>query len=123
MFRSGASRSALRTIAASSKQQFTQPIVSRSFAAQIYTAGARRPQAVTIGRQLALVRLQSSKQADTVNLKEEAKHAAEKLVPHPELVSTKSSVHGITQELGVESEPHETEMLGGIKQDLVRLLY
>lgn len=57
---------------------------------------------------------------DKINLKEEAKAAVKKIAATPDLVSSSSSVHALRSELGQKSDPHDSEMLGGIKSDLVR---
>ena len=43
----------------------------------------------------------------------------EKLEPHPEEVSTTSSVHQVFHEKGVEEGEKDEDMLAGVKADLV----
>lgn len=114
MFRLAVTRSTARTVLACSRPTFTP---TQAFASQIWTA-AKRPQRLGVIRPSALNRLESNL-VDKINPKEEAKNAAKKLTPHPELVSSKSSVHSLQSEVGVKDPPRETEMLAGIKQDLV----
>lgn len=118
MLRSGAGRSALRLLATPAKQFSKTSVVQRPFASQIWTTAAKRPQAFAAARP-ALARQFADKNVDNIDLKEEAKLAAKKLTPHPELVSSTSSVHGLQAEVGEKKAPHDSDMLGGIKQDMV----
>ena len=57
---------------------------------------------------------------DHIDKKHEADVAKSELVPHPEEVSTTSSVHQIFHEKGVEETEKDDDMLAGVWQDLVR---
>ncbi|QIW98706.1 hypothetical protein AMS68_004224 [Peltaster fructicola] len=116
MARIGGSRAALRSLAAP-HAHFAKAPLQRPFASQIWTAATKRPQALVVPRPL-MIRQMADKSIDNINLKEEAKIAAKKLTPHPELVSLTSSTHGLKAELGEKQAPNDTDMLSGIKQDL-----
>lgn len=122
MLRTNASRSILRSLNTSqvASQQFRQ-----QFTAQLWTA-ARRPQtlAMTAAKPMALARLQSSDSKAggiaNVDLKHEAQKAKEKLTASPETVSTSSSTHPIMGEVGTKDEEDHTDMMAGIRGDMVR---
>ena len=57
---------------------------------------------------------------DNVDRKHEKEVAKSELEPHPEEVSTVSSVHQIFQEKGVEEGEKDEDMLAGVWQDVVR---
>ena len=56
---------------------------------------------------------------DKIDSKHEEVVEHEKLEPHPEEVSTTSSVHEVFHEKGVEEGEKEEDMLAGVKADLV----
>ena len=56
---------------------------------------------------------------DHIDKKTEEEIAGEELEPRPEEVSTDSSVRHITREEGVEEQERDTDMLAGVKSDLV----
>ena len=58
---------------------------------------------------------------DKIDKKHEEVVEHEKLEPHPEEVSTTSSVHEVFHEKGVEEGEKEEDMLAGVKADLVGL--
>lgn len=57
---------------------------------------------------------------DNVDIKAEAQKAKEKLTPSPETVSTASSTHPIMSEIGTPDKNDDTDMMAGIRGDLVR---
>ena len=75
---------------------------------------------------MALARLQSSDSKAggmaNINLKEEAQKAKEKLTATPDIVSTTSSTHPIMGEVGTKEEEDHTDMMAGIRADMVRWL-
>ena len=71
---------------------------------------------------LALQRYASTKDVnpyDNIDEKSEAKVARSEIEPEPELVSTDSSVRHVFGEEGVEEQEKDTDMLAGVKQDMV----
>lgn len=119
MLRSGAPRSALRSLNAAGIAK--TPFARQNFASQIWTAASRRPQALAAAKPLGLVRCQSIKNPiDNVDIKAEAQKAKEKLTPHPETVSTTSSTHPIMSEVGAGEKHDDTDMMSGIRGDMVR---
>lgn len=120
MLRSGASRSALRSINTSAFKVAQTPF-RQQFVSQLCTA-ARRPQVLAAMKPLASVRMASTDNVvGNVNLKEEAKTAKEKLEAHPESVSVDSSTRHVASELTKESHD-DTDMMAGIRADMVRIL-
>lgn len=118
MLRSGASRSALRSINTPAFKAAQTPF-RQQFVSQLCTA-ARRPQALAAMKPLALMRMSSNDSiVGNINLKEEAKKAKEKLTPHPESVSVDSSTRNVTSEMTKESHD-DTDMMAGIYADVVR---
>lgn len=70
---------------------------------------------------LALMRMSSNDSiVGSINLKEEAKKAKEKLTVSPETVSTESSVRHVTSELSKENHD-DVDMMAGIYADVVRI--
>ena len=47
----------------------------------------------------------------------------EELVPHPEEVTSTSTVHQVFHEKGVQEEEEDIDMLAGVKSDLVRPIW
>lgn len=69
---------------------------------------------------LALMRMSSNDSiVGSINLKEEAKRAKEKLTASPETVSTESSVRHVTSEMSKENHD-DVDMMAGIYADMVR---
>ena len=56
---------------------------------------------------------------DKIDRKHELEHEREKIVPHPDQVSTTSSVHPVFHEQGVKDPEEDVDMLADIKSDLV----
>ncbi|KAF2720193.1 hypothetical protein K431DRAFT_286035 [Polychaeton citri CBS 116435] len=118
MLRSGASRQLFRSLNATSS--VTLKASARS---QLATHALRRPAAVAAARPLMLQQqlrafADARKEVDQINLEAEHKASEKTLKPHPELVSTSSSTHPITSEVGVENEEKDVDMMAGIKHDL-----
>ena len=58
---------------------------------------------------------------DDINTKREERLAHAEIEPHPEDVSSGSSVRHVFHEEGVEEKEKEIDMLAGVKSDLVRI--
>lgn len=58
---------------------------------------------------------------DQIDKKHEEAVENEKIEAHPEEVSSSSTVHQVFSEKGVEEEEEDTDMLAGVKSDLVSL--
>ena len=56
---------------------------------------------------------------DKIDKKHEEKVEQEKIVPHPDQVSTTSSVHQVFHEQGVPDPDEDVDMLADVKSDLV----
>jgi hypothetical protein len=118
MLRSGASRSALRSVNIPAFKAAQTPF-RQQFVSQLCTA-ARRPQVLAAMKPLALVRMASTDGiVGGVNLKEEAQKAKEKLKVSPETVSVDSSTRPVASEMTKESHD-DTDMMAGIYADMVR---
>lgn len=50
---------------------------------------------------------------------EQKKIAEEKLTPHPDIVSASSSTHPIFSEVATPEEEKDTDMMAGVKADMV----
>jgi hypothetical protein len=127
MLRSAATRALLRSMAANPAA--TSP-VRQHFRSQLCSVSRASPLAPTkplASKTLALVRHQSTgdrKPIDNIDKKAEAEIAQKEIKPHPELVSSTSTTHSaINSELDQARRGHhedETEMLAGVKGDIVR---
>lgn len=129
MLRSTATRSLLRSLAANPTT--TAPI-RQQFRSQLCTLSARS-QAISrpfAPKTLALTRWASTtakgdqQPVDAINERSEAEFAKQKLEVHPELVSSTSSTHALRSEVGAApgergQAEDDTEMMGGVKGDLV----
>lgn len=126
MFRNGATRSLLRSLNAQPTLRTTQSAFRPQLRSQLCTLSTRRPQALGAGKPLALqiLRAQSSNTRspmDTIDKKHEQAVGQQKLETDPAHVSTTSSIHPVLGEVKTEeSGERETEMLAGVKSDLVR---
>lgn len=123
MFRNGATRSLLRSLNAQPTLRTTQTAFRPQLRSQLCTLSTRRPQALTVGKPLALqlMRAQSTRgPMDTIDKKEEQSIGQQKLEVDPAHVSTTSSIHPVLGEVGSEgSGERDTEMLKGVKADMV----
>jgi len=126
MFRSGAARGVLRSLNTTSQPAFraVNAPLRTQFKSQLCTV-ARRPQTLAAVKPVSILAFQSKRAAsdvkstlDKIDIKHEAEVAKDKLKAVPELVSSASSIHPVLGEVGLKEEPHETEMLGGVKHDL-----
>jgi hypothetical protein len=109
------------TKAARAQFQF-RPSVSESvqFTSRLCTLSSKRPQAIAISIQkLNRTTLRSSSKYDKPNTTLEEKVGKEKLVAHPELVSTTSSTHPVFSEIGTKDPEKDADMSAGIMADLV----
>jgi len=127
MFRSGASRSILRSVTTASPASRTQHLLR----SQLCTGSGSSPRLPTkplAVKSLGLVRHVSAtgdrKPIDEINERHEREVGKEQLEVNPQAVSTTSSTHPINSEVGARpgkksEDEDQTEMLGGIKHDLV----
>jgi hypothetical protein len=127
--RSAASRR-LRSLATAPITSRSAVVVPRSQFCHLSTSrhatlGVVRP---AVPKTLALVRFQSTerKNVNEIDAKAEERAHAGRINPHPEYVSATSSTHAINSEVAAspgqrgQRDADETEMLGGVKSDLVR---
>ena len=127
MLRSVATRSLLRSIAT------TPAPIRQQFRSQLCTLSARSHVQTFTPKTLALTRWASTSRGSQernvigdIDPQAESEIAKEKLHAHPELVSATSSTHGLMSEVGAGSgerghpEEADTDMLVGVKNDLVR---
>jgi len=133
MFRSAAPRSLLRSLTTAGPVTTASPFRAQQLLrSQLCTVSRVSPLAPTrplAAKTLALVRYQSGtprdrKPMDEINAQHESEVAKEKLEVNPDAVSTTSSIHPFNSEIGQASKPKkkdddDTEMLGGVKSDLV----
>ena len=78
----------------------------------------RKPLSTSLQRYASSV---SGSPYDTIDKKHEEAVEREKVEPHPNEVTTTSSVHQVFHEKGVEEEEKEEDVLAGVKSDLVCL--
>lgn len=133
MLRSTATRSLLRSLASNpaTLSPTSAAPIRQQLRSQLCTlSSATRPQALKpfTPKTLALVRWQSADRKagmDEINKAQEAELQKQKLEAHPELVSSTSSTHPINSEIGTEAASREdqTEMMSGVKADLVCRAY
>ncbi|CAO2655857.1 Nn.00g046600.m01.CDS01 [Neocucurbitaria sp. VM-36] len=121
MLRNGASRLALRSIAApvarpAASFYRTSPIQQCTI--QFGSMASRRPQLPQIAQlkpiQVAIARRNITEK----QVQAESKYQHEKLKPTPETVSTTSSTHPIFGEIGTGTPPKEVDMMAGVKHDV-----
>ena len=115
MLRNGASRLALKSLAAPRPATRTTPSIQ--WATQFSSLAARRPQFLA---QSALLRRSVASQVKEGLKQAESRYAKEEIKPTPETVSTTSSTHAMFGELGVETPKNEVDMTAGLKHDVVR---
>jgi hypothetical protein len=124
MLRSSASRSLFRTLVSSTGPHL-RPVHHRGAlqTSKLWTQTTHRPQLVinTVRKPVSafLVRHQTTQW--TIDRKHEAEIGQQKLKPDPKDVTPTSSVHPVLHEAKA-SDPHgDTDMMAGIKGDLVSL--
>jgi len=132
MLRNGASRLALRSVAAPKSARpaasFTRTTPSLQWATQFGSLAARRPQlAQAAAAQLkpasAVLRRSMADKTLTEGQKQaESRYAHEKIKPTPETVTSTSSTHPMFSEVGTEQPQNEVDMAAGLKHDVVRIL-
>jgi hypothetical protein len=123
MLRTGASRLALKTIPTSAARVapiFRVTPTASQWNTQFSSMASKRPQISQLSQlkpiQAAVLRRALSEERKQA----EAKYAKEAIKPTPETVSSTSSIHPFTGEVGGEPPHQDVDMSAGIKQDLVR---
>ena len=128
MIRSGAPRSFTRSLTHLTRSTTRKPFAPAVIRAQLATSSrslvARWPATLAIAPHkpavAALQRNASGTAFDHIDQKRESKIAKTEIPVDPEAVSSDSSVRQVFSEQGVEEPEKETDMLAGVKQDLVR---
>lgn len=133
MLRNGASRLALRSVAAPKSARpaasFTRTTPQLQWATQFGSLAARRPQlaqatAVQLKPASAILRRSLADKTLTEGQKQaESRYAHEKIKPTPETVSSTSSTHPMFSEVGAEQPQNEVDMMAGVKHDVVCTRY
>jgi hypothetical protein len=132
MIRSGAPRSITQSLSrfaqAATRKPFAPTIITAQLTSSSRSLGGKWPTALAIDPRkplaVALQRYASTHPGpgtafDHIDQKREDKIAKTEIPVDPEAVSTDSSVRGVFTEKGVEEPEKETDMLAGVKQDLV----
>lgn len=122
MFRTTATRSLPRSFSSLYATTPRSPITNHVLKASLRTASRPFKAAPTLSlavrqpMQKSLVRYQTTRVFDP-----KAEEALQKQVlkPHPEIVSTGSSVHPVRGEVGVEEHEDDVDMMAGIRSDFV----
>ena len=120
MLRSPASRSLFRTLTPRFRPLHHRGALQTS---KLCTQTARRPQLVinAIRKPVSALLVRHETTQWTIDRKHEAEVGQEKLKPDPKSVTPTSSVHPVLHEANV-SDPHsDTDMMAGIRGDLVSL--
>lgn len=133
MIRSGAPRSITRSLTRFTQSASRKPFVPTLIRAQLISSthshvskwpstlaiAAHKPLATALQR-YASTHPGPGTAFDHIDQKREEKIAKTEIPVDPEAVSTDSSVRHVFTEEGVEEPEKETDMLAGVKQDLVR---
>lgn len=123
MLRSGASRAAFRALSGSASTGRTTFLAAQNgsrFTATLSTLSTRRPQSLAKPLGMGMTRFASARTPmDNIDQKHERELAKGKLEAHPELVSAESSTHPLFEEIGKPEEEKDTDMMAGIRGDLV----
>lgn len=120
MLRSAApARSLLRSLNAA-RTPTTSSAFQRQFASQVCTM-SKRPSALAFAKPLAIqLRMATKSALPRIDNETEAEYAKRTLPAEPDVVSTTSSTHPVFGEVATPEEEKDTEMLAGVKSDLVR---
>jgi len=125
MLRTGFSRSAFRALSSASsvtRTSFNAGQNAPRYTSKLCTMSKSRPMALRLPSSMALTRsFADEKPAGlaSIDQKHEKEIAKEKLEVHPETVSTASSTHPVFGEVGAEEPEKDTDMMAGIRGDLV----
>jgi hypothetical protein len=129
MLRNGASRLALRSVAAPksarSAASFIRTTPQLQWATQFGSLAARRPQLAqaTVAQlkpaSAILRRSLADKTLSEGQKQAESRYAKEEIKPTPETVSSTSSTHPMFSEVGAEAPQNEVDMMAGVKHDVV----
>ncbi|KAF2009219.1 hypothetical protein BU24DRAFT_85032 [Aaosphaeria arxii CBS 175.79] len=126
MLRTGASRLALRSIAAPSARPVVSSFIRTTKPVQWNTefssVASKRPQILSMAQmkpiQVAVLRRALS---DKIDLKAEKRYSQEKLKPSPETVSAYSTTHPLVGEVGRTNPQAEVDMMAGVKGDVTTI--
>lgn len=127
MLRSGASRALLRTLssAPASPVRLSYKAASHQlqWASKVSSLSRKRPQPLGVVPfkpiSAAIVRHASQVIPGDPDRKAEEASAGKKIHSDPALVSTESSVHSVFSEVGTPEPEPDTDMMAGIRSDLV----
>ncbi|KAF1998260.1 hypothetical protein P154DRAFT_439485 [Amniculicola lignicola CBS 123094] len=123
MLRTGASRLALRSIAGPAARpaapSFTPPL---QWTSRLSSMASRRPQLPPM-RQLTPIQGAVLRRAmvGKIDRKAEDRYQHEKLEPHPELVTTTSSVRSAFSEVATPEAPKDVDMMARVKYDFTTI--
>lgn len=82
----------------------------------------RRPQAVGKPLTMSLVRFETTRRPiDNIDVKHEEQVGQTVMRAHPDRVSADSTMHPVFGEVGKEEEEKDTDMMAGIRSDLVNM--
>ncbi|KAF2116075.1 hypothetical protein BDV96DRAFT_491842 [Lophiotrema nucula] len=126
MLRTGASRLALRSIAAPAARPASHVFSRAPFPVQCTTKfssiAPKRPQSIPIAPlkpiQAAILRRTL---ADKIDRKAEDKYQHERIKPDPARVTATSTVHPLLSEVGTDTPQPEVDMMAGVRHDLATI--
>jgi hypothetical protein len=125
MLRNGASRIALKSMAAPRPAaSFTRTAPSLQWTTQFSSLASRRPQLAQAAAQLKPVQSAVLRRCYADKIPEgqkqaESRYAKEEIKPTPETVTSSSTMHPIFTEVGAETQQKDVDMMAGVKHDVV----
>lgn len=127
MFRSGAARTVGRSLASIQTPQYTSRAFLRTRAVlngRVWSSRTGPSPATSLHKPSAAALVRYASGVAPIDMKpnkeEEAKLAQQVLKSDPENVTTSSSVHPVFGEVQTPEPEHETDMMAGIRSDVVR---
>lgn len=127
LFRTTAARSIPRSLSTFGAASTRSALSNNAFRAPLNTLArpsrASKPLALALALRkpltTSLVRYRSTPAGITGGKEFEDAYAKEKVPSAVDLVSTESSIHPVTSEIGTENDEHDVDMMAGIKSDFV----
>jgi len=127
LFRTTAARSIPRSLSTFGTASTRSALSNNAFRAPLNTLArpsrASRPLALALRKPLttSLVRYRSSPAGITGGKEVEDAYAKEKVPSAVDIVSTESSIHPVTSEIGRDNDEHDVDMMAGIKSDFLTI--
>jgi len=130
MLRTGATRTLLRpfTNSTATRARFAHNVAQRAAFGQQNSIAGKKFESLALtafrGANTAIVRSYASVTPGTTqNVEKEKKLAQEPLASSPQFVSAESSTHPVFSEVGTKEAEDDTDMMAGIRHDMVYTLH